>query len=417
MPTVTFRSWKLVTAVLTVGLFLNALAVILTMYYHINANAYISYGTVMDKEQSNVALEVGSIFSPMVTTTLSIKENIAELKFCDIPLDDPDVYEVFDYTPLINIQNVNSIQEKTQMQSIGVISVDGAGTSNPDFSNKISFEMALDLFNLGCSDYVYAVTDNTTSFVGFCAYKNGSVDVSRTVYTDRDTGTTPEEQALFTDKSMVAIVTPIFLLVGRMSVTYERSHWCDGGATAYAVTLAQKNLEQLNLQMSKLQVGKTGVGYLVEQRTGYLVATTIGEPVIVDGTSLVNSSNAVNHVIRRSADVLLGKSSWQGYTSKTFFKEDDGLLIDVRPLVYDGATANIGWLSVVAVPSSDYEGETKKTAGWGVLAACICGLIVLILLNVFFHCAYTRPMENPKLGTIVTEIEEGREKLLSGGNN
>lgn len=392
--------------------------VVIAVSYNLSkGKAYLAYPVIINENQNNVQGAINLLFSPMISTALLVEESNIQMKYCNLPLDSEQFYSDFNYRSLISIMNSQIKQNNTIMQSIGIISVDNAGSSTPDFSNKISCELALDTFGLGCSDYVYACSDNSSVFPGFCAFRNGTANLNTTVYVGQDSGLTSAEISLFSNKNIKAIFLPIFNLLGKFSLTYERSHWCDGDSTAYAVSLAQKNLDQLDDYLSTLSIGRTGVAYIIERDTGLLVSTSTVEQLINSTGGRVLATDAINNYIWRSADFLTQRAPFYSYTSNEYFdpRYDDthGLLIDIRPCEYTPAEANLNWLSIVAIPESDYAGWIYKNRNWSIGAAVITGMCCLIFSLFTTYCFIARPIKDPKKYTWIAEIQTGRDALIS----
>lgn len=380
--------------------------------------AYLAYPSVIESAQNNVKFAADNLLTSLVSMTTAIEQTNSQLEYCSLPLDSTDYYANFYYLPLIQLMNSFAVQNSTAMQSIGIISVDEAGTPQADFSNKVSCEIALDTFNLGCPEYVYACTDNSTNFLGFCASANGAVDLTKTVYDQPDTGLTPQEISFFNNPNAKGIFLPIFNLLGQFSLTYERSHWCPGGTSAYAVTIAQKNLNQLTSYLSTLTIGLTGVAYLIEKETGYLIATSVdGEPLVNSQNARIVASNATNGLIRKSARFLTKDGNFDQYNAEAYFDprydQTDGLLIDIRPYEFAEAEATLNWLTVVAVPESDYAGWTSGRVRWSILIGFMFGLALLLVAMLLDYYLVHRSLVNSNVPAHIAEIQKQRETLVS----
>jgi hypothetical protein len=388
---------------------------IIAAAYNLNkGKAYLAYPVITTGVQDNVQAAIANVISPMVAATLAVMQTNQELLFCSMPLYSKDFYSVFNYSPLIGLMNSYGYQNNTAMQSIGIIAVNGSGSATPQFGNKISCEIAINDFNLNCSDYIYACTDDTYNFEGFCAYPDNTVDLSTIVYSEPDTGLVAAEIELFTNNNIRAIFLPIFNLLGQFSLTYERSYWCSGDKTAYASTLAEKSLTELNDYLSTLTIGKTGVAYIVEQATGLLISTSLPTQALINSTGArLAAVDADNFLIKKSANYLVSKAtSYTAYTSVAYVDEGN-ILIDIQPVEYAPAEATLGWLSIVAIPKSDYDGWVSRNAGWSILVAVICIILILSIVIALFQCVVVKPLENKNYKTSIIEIDRYRESTLT----
>jgi hypothetical protein len=395
---------------------ISGAAIIGAIYSLDKGSAYLAYPDIIQENQNNVQFAVNNLISPMVFTSLLVAQTNLQYQYCDLPLTAPEFYSSFDYSPLISLQNALLDQNNTVMQSIGIISVQNAGTSSANFINKISCEISLNTFGLNCSDYIYACT-NGTGFVGFCAYSDYTVDLNQLEYTGQDTGLVPTEIQLFNSKTYQAVFLPIFNLLGEFSLTYERAHRCFGNSMVYATSFAEKNLNELNGYLSTLTIGKTGVAYIVETNTGLLVSTSVNIPLVDVNNSRITPNQAQNKYIKQAADFLSTQGHLISFNSEAYFdprhSNTGGLFIDVQPYEYPLSQANLGWLSVVAIPESDYSSHVSTNAKWIALVWALVSLVCEIILLVVLYCSLVIPAEDPSVPTFIWEIQKGRDKLLN----
>jgi hypothetical protein len=393
---------------------INDSAIIGASYRLAKGEAYLAYPDIISGVQDNVQLAVNNLISPMVLITSLLEQSNIQFKNCNLPLSSNNFYSVFDYTPLIDVLNSLVLQNNTMVQSLGIISANGAGTSNLNATDKVSCEMALNTFNLPCSGYIYACTTGDGGFDGFCAYPNYTVDMSKPIYTGLDYGLTATEAQLFENKGS-AVFLPIFNLLGEFSLTYEKSHWCPGDITVYGTSFAEKNLNELNSYLSSLTIGKTGIAYIIEKDTGLLVATTSSNVPLVSNNSRIFSNQSINDLIKSSSRFLQNKGDFSSFTSESYFdpRYDDtnGLLIDIRPCEYPLAQANLNWLSVVVIPESDYTGWTVSNAKWSILVGFFVWLILSIIFLIFIYFTLVKPLKHPNHPTFIAEIQRSRDLL------
>jgi len=406
------RLGTFVFIVLSTFLIIFGIVVIASTYTLNKGSAYISYPTILSGVQNNVQAAVNNLLSAMITTTLAIEQTNQQLQNCTLPLYSSNFYGVFNYAPLISLLNALNFQNNTFMQSIGIIAVNGSGTANPNFSDKISCEIAINDFGLNCTDYIYACTANNLGFDGFCAYSGGSVDLSNIVYTGHDNGLVPAEITLFTNNNLKAIFLPIFNLLGELSLTYERSYWCNGDKTAYASTFAEKSLTELNNYLSTLSIGRTGIAYVIEQDTGLLISTSINQPLANASDVRISASNAENWLIHTSANYLLKYGNFDTFTIESYF-DTGSLSINVQPVQYAPAQTSVNWLSIVVIPNSDYDGWVTRNVGWSVLVVALCAIVIVILVFLLFHYFITQPLQNRNRSTNIIEIRKLRETTLN----
>lgn len=399
----------------TLIFFINAASIIGASYSLDKGSAYLAYPDIIEENQNNVQFAVNNLFSPMILASLMVAQN-SQFQDCNLPLTATEYYAAFNYVPLISLQNALLDQNNTVMQSVGIISVQNAGTNKANFTNKISCEMALNTFGLNCTDYIYSCT-NGTGFVGFCGYSDYTVDENQLEYTGENNGLVEAEIELFTNKNLQAIFLPIFNLVGQFSLTYERSHWCSGGTTAYASSFSEKNLQELNSYLGSLTIGKTGVAYIIEKDTGLLISTSANVALVNSSGDRITANLANNRLIKQSADFLLDQAPFSSYTSESYFdprySNTGGLLIDIRPCEYPLAQASLGWLSIVAIPQSDYSSWVDTNAKWSILVGVLVSLVCLIILLSILYCVLIRPAKNPAVSTFIWEIQRGRDQLLN----
>lgn len=378
--------------------------------------AYLAYPDIINGVQNTVQLGCDGFMSPIVSMAIAIGQSNMQLKTFNLPLDSADYIRDFDYSSVINLMNAYGEQEETMMQGVGVISVEEAGTPEANFSNKISAEIARDTFNVGCVDYVYAATDISTDFYGYCAFKNDSVDFNHTVYSSVDYGLTVSEISLFTNSQLKAAFLPVFILLGQPSFSYERSHW-NGGSSAYAITFAQKNLYQITNMLTKLTIGRTGVTYILEKSTGFLIATSSAESVVNSIGARVLAVDAQTRLIRESAQYLVSRAPFSSYTTNSYFDprfdKTNGLLIDIRPYEYAPSDANLDWAIVVTIPASDYTAWVSGNTHMSIVVAVVVGLVLLLILLGLVYFVIARPIVNSNIPTRISEIQKGRDNLLS----
>src|SRR6516164_2227603 len=119
---------------------INDSAIIGASYRLAKGEAYLAYPDIISGVQDNVQLAVNNLISPMVLITSLLEQSNIQFKNCNLPLSSNNFYSVFDYTPLIDVLNSLVLQNNTMVQSLGIISANGAGTSNLNATDKVSCE-------------------------------------------------------------------------------------------------------------------------------------------------------------------------------------------------------------------------------------------------------------------------------------
>lgn len=396
------RLWFAILLVIGLAFAVLSASVISISYALSEKKAYIAYPVILKGVQSSVLQAVATVISPMVLVADSVAKTASQLQSCSLPINE--------YTPfytsslLAQILDASSGESNSAMQSVGILTAQGAGTSSIVTSDKVSWEFALDTFGLGCSPlYLYCYTDNSNRFYCYCADSNGTI-TTKLVYNATDDGLTPQEATLFSSNSP-AMFTPVFYLVGEFSLTYEKAFRCDPSQpSAYATTFAEKNLGQLSAYMKSLVVGETGLAYIIESSTGFLISTSSSDNVVDSSNNRISALNSSNSLIASSAQFLLSKGSFASFTSLVTYDPTSGLLISAQPAEYGPAQAALGWVSVVVIPQSDYTAWVQENAGWSILAAVIISVFLLVVLEILAYFFIVVPLKRRSATALLSEV-------------
>lgn len=249
------------------------------------------------------------------------------------------------------------------LQGVGVMTFVGAEGGAPDFSNKISYELTNGtIVKPACPEYLYGYTDNGTNYTSVCANLTGAVTQPAEVrYSGPDYGATSLERALMTGEAGAAIFTPVFDLVGRQSISYERAKPACGSTSGggapnniYAISFAQTNLVLLSNQLALF--GIDGAAFVVERASGLLAACSVPDQTVrVDpatgGEERVAAVNASNALVRE-AGRLLAANLDSLYPLAAL--QAEGLVVFAQPYEYADAGAALGWINVVVLRKQDY---------------------------------------------------------------
>jgi len=321
---------------------------------------------------SAIDANLDASMSAVVKGARLLLTNVQEVVLCELG----DYERQFISTgPLASVLAAWTIGVSTpNLQGVGVMTFDGVDNGNPDFSNKVSFEVTNGtIVSPPCAEFLYGLTDNGTVYNSYCMNSAGVVTSPEVKYSGPDYGATPVEKALMLDASARSAWGPVFDLVGRQSLSFYLSKaYCFVSASSnYALVFAQTSLTLISEQLARLNIG-SGVAFIIERDSGLLVAASIPNQVV---TVTINSwggkeqarvaaVNATYKLIREAAGVVLaGIDSIYILGSFSSFSSDD-LAIFAQPYEYPDSGAELGWIKVVVLKKSDYvttffSGESK----------------------------------------------------------
>jgi len=153
-----------------------------------------------------------------------------------------------------------------------------------------------------------------------------------------------------------AAFTPVFNLVGRQSISYERvTPACSGtGGNNYAIVFAQTNLLLIAAQLERFAID--GVAFIMERNTSLLLAASVPDQTVsVDpasgGEQRVPVGSASNKLVRDGG--LLVQANLDSLYPLAALQAD-GLVVFAQPYEYADAGAALGWINVVVLRKQDY---------------------------------------------------------------
>jgi len=375
------------------------------------SDTQISYRTIIDGVQSDVQSAIDRILQPMVLAAMTLAQVDPTIRDCTLVTGSQGAY---DPSILIALQNAYGVSLDTTLQSVGVISAakfSNNGTEND--ANKESWELAR---GFGCPEYIYAYTDVSLGFYGYCAWSNYTLDYSYLAYNGSDYGLTQEERSLMRG-DVPALFLKIFNLLGHFSLTYERSYRCAQAAIpAYALTFAEKGLDQLDMSMQ--QISPTVRAFVVEAASGLLVTTSVlGQTIILSTdnqtATRVSAVNATDRMIREAAQyVLMLEDSFTNIATSTEYENDaSGTVIDARPYSYAPALAPLAWVQVTVVLKSDIVTTSQLRQSvllTEVLTALVVGFIALIVLALLMISCFR--------WVGLKDMSDAKQRLMSNGD-
>lgn len=312
----------------------------------------------------------------------AMNASIDHVKFASrsIPFIEPLISEQnipdADYDPNRIVRSLDAFNTASgyQLGSFGMLmGKDGA----PDA--KLSWQIAI---GFGCDSdphegEIYAFSDLSIHprFIGYCVFKNETIDTSFLAYDAFDWGLKPEEKAILNGDIEETFI--LVSLLGQFTLTYEIGYPNYVAGPKYAVTFAELNLQTFSDYLAQditIMDGK-GYAYVFETTTGAMIASTIPDTVVMPNGTRFLTHSSPNEVIANTHEFDSISSDW---------------LVTHANRVEPG----IDWTVVVAVRSSDVYGDMY----YSILVASMVSLTILIVLIIATfvgaHLWITRPVQN-----------------------
>lgn len=167
-------------------------------------------------------------------------------------------------------------------------------------------------------------------------------------------------------------------------------------------------LESLSRFLGELKIGKTGEAFIIE-RSGELVATSVGNPFIEDGgeQQRITAANSEAPLVSQTAALLLKEySSFDAIQKTTTVLREGNQVVQVRVLPFQ--ESGLDWLVVVAIPQSDFmesiQANRQRTL---IMGSIITGAAAL--LSVLLSRWLVRPIA--RLNQAATDITQNQYDL------
>lgn len=301
---------------------------------------------------SGMASVVGNALAPVVAAARLLPGALPEVTACTLEAGFAST------AALANVLATYTLGVATPyLQGVGVMTFEGAPAS-PDFTNKITYELTNGtIVKPACPVFLYGSSDEGRTYSSVCMDAAGQVTSTVVRYNGSDYGATPEEEDLMKGSSAAAAAfTPVFNLVGRQSISYERvTPACSGtGGNNYAIVFAQTNLLLIAAQLERFAID--GVAFIMERNTSLLLAASVPDQTVsVDpasgGEQRVPVGSASNKLVRDGG--LLVQANLDSLYPLAALQAD-GLVVFAQPYEYADAGAALGWINVVVLRKQDY---------------------------------------------------------------
>lgn len=359
-----------------------------------------SYQTAIAGVQSDVTAALDKNIELMLLATNAVIQNDNQVAQCTmLSASSSSLSTPYDPTTLIKIQNTLQLPLPVESVAVETAAPYGNGSAGSNFANKESWEVALDVYGLGCApDYVFCYTDTSLAFTCYCASRsNLAVDYSRgAVYNGTDYGLTTVEQQLVTGAAPAAFL-PVFPVDGVLTLTYERAYQCPSSSSSRVIIAIDKSLQQLDDSMaSQVAIDATdGRAFVLESTTGLLLTTSIPSQTVVlmNGTTStqtrVNATSASDRMIRATSQYILDtEGSYSSIVTPVEYHYN-GWIIDARPYSYAASNASLAWLQVTVMQESAFLTGSQLQQHLvlvGVVTALVLILIALLAVEIPLLC-------------------------------